>query len=323
MHQFRRLIALFLLALTSSNGYAVEGPAAAGPIGGTDMRSAMLPPPGLYSGAVLLATGTTDFVDGDGDSIPALSTARLTKEIVAPFLYFVPESKLLGGSIGFGAMVPVGNQCGHLFIGESDRCSAGLGDPYVELNWSRSFGTLRASDYPGAYPILEGLSVMLGLGVVIPAGSYEASTPTKQALSIGANIWDVAPSVAVTYTTPPIIAEGTEFSAKVYWNNYLRNPETHYLTGDVIGLDFAITEHVGRFQFGVIGAYGVQIGDDEIFGAPVPPDGRRAKLLQMGGVVAYDMPEYGATMKLKANTNVLAEDLPPFWAVVFGWIKKY
>lgn len=323
MQLIRNFLVFSQVVLGSSNLNAVEGPAAAGPIGGTDMRSAMLPPPGVYTGAVLLATGSIDFVDANGNTIPALRSARVTKEIVAPFFYHVPDIKLLGGSIGYGAMVPLGNQCGHLFVGDSDRCTAGLGDPYIEMDWSRSFGKLRSSKYPGAYPILEGLSVMLGLGVLVPLGSYDASDPTEQALSIGSNIWDVAPSAAVTYTTPPIFAEGTEFSVKAYWNNYFENPETRYFTGDIIGLDFAITEHIGRFQAGLIGSYGIQVGDDKLSGVRIPPDGRQAALLQLGGVVAYDMPEYGATMKVKANSSVLAENIPSFWAVVFGWIKKY
>ena len=52
----------------------------------------------------------------------------------------------------------------------------------------------------------------------------------------------------------PILAEGTEISAKLYWNNYLRNPETGCATGDLINIDFAITERIGRFQVGVAGS---------------------------------------------------------------------
>jgi hypothetical protein len=37
---------------------AVEGPTVAGPIGGNDIRSAVLPPPGLYGGVVLLHAST-------------------------------------------------------------------------------------------------------------------------------------------------------------------------------------------------------------------------------------------------------------------------
>ena len=317
-----RMIAVFL-CFACTPALAVEGPTAAGPIGGTDIRSAMLPPPGLYGGVILLGAGTLDFVDGDGDTIPALREAHLEKELAGPFLYYVPDIKVFGGSIGFGAIIPAGNQCGHLFIGDSNRCTVGVGDPYAEINWSRSFGTPRPSTYPGAYPILEGLTIMTGFGVVFPAGTYDSSDVTEQALSIGNNLWDFAPSVALTYTTPPLIAEGTEVSAKFYWNNYLENPATHYFTGDLLNLDFAVTEHIGKFQVGVAGFYAVQVEDDKLFGVPIALDGRRVEVLQLGPVLNYDMPEYSSSVKIKALSTLIAANTVTSWGVVFGWIKKF
>jgi hypothetical protein len=321
--QGARILLLVAFTCVCAPALAAEGPTVAGPIGGTDLRSAVLPPPGLYGGIIVAGAATFDFVGGNGETILALREAHLAKELAGPFLYYVPDLKLLGGSIGFGGIVPVGNQCGHLFIGEPSHCTVGLGDPYVEIDWSRYFGKERPSKFLGAYPILQGLTILAGFGVVIPAGTFDASNPTEQALSIGTNIWDFAPTVAFTYTTPPILAEGTEISAKFYWNNYLENPETHYSTGDILDLDFALSEHIGRFQIGAAGAYVVQIQDDRLFGVPIPPDGRRVEVLQLGGVVAYDMPEYASSVKLKANSTVFATNAVTFWSVTFGWIKKF
>lgn len=121
------LIARVLILLGAVLGlcapaHAIEGPAAAGPIGGTDIRSALLPPPGLYGGTFALAAEAYDFVDGQGDTIPALQTMHLFKGVGAPFLFYVPNEKVLGGSIGIGALVPFGRTCGHLFIGENNEC---------------------------------------------------------------------------------------------------------------------------------------------------------------------------------------------------------
>jgi hypothetical protein len=282
----------------------------------------MLPPPGLYGGAIALGAGTLDFVDGAGETIAALEDANLGKQLAGPFLYYVPKLDVLGGSIGIGAILPIGNQCGHLFTGDSSRCTLGVGDAYIEVDWSRSFGALRRSKYPGAYPILQGLTVLAGLGVVIPTGAFSASDPTEQALSIGTNIWDFAPTVAVTYTTPPMLAEGTEVSAKLFWNQYLENSLTRYSTGDLIDIDFAITEHVGRLQIGVAGFYAFQIEDDRLFGSPVPPDGRRVEILQMGGVLNVDIPEVSTTMRIKALSTVFAANTVYSWGVVLGLVKK-
>jgi hypothetical protein len=210
-----------------------------------------------------------------------------------------------------------------LFAGTSEHCQAGVGDPYVEIDWSRYFGKLRPSKFSGAYPIPEGLSIMVGFGIVLPWGRFDHSDPLNQALSIGTNIWDFAPSIALTYTTPPILAEGTEFSAKFYWNNYLENPATHYRTGDLLDIDFAITEHVGRFQVGVTGFYAFQIEDDKQFGVPVPPDGRQGEVLKVGGVVNYDMPEYAASVRVKAVHALIAANTVEAWAAVIGWVKKF
>jgi hypothetical protein len=301
----------------------VEGPSAAGPIGGTDVRSAMLPPPGLYGGGILLGAGTVDFVDGNGRSIPELKDAHLEEEVGGPFVYYVPDVKVLGGSVGIGGILPIGNLCGRLFTGTSEHCQAGVGDPYVEIDWSRFFGRLRSSKVVGAYPVPEGLSIMVGFGAVFPTGKFDASDPLSQALSIGTNIWDFAPSVALTYTTPPILAEGTEISLKFYWNNYLENPATRYRTGDLLDLDFAITEHIGRFQVGLAGFYAFQIEDDRQFGAPVAPDGRRAEVLKVGGVVNYDMPEYAASVRVKAVHALIAANTVEAWAAMIGWFKKF
>ncbi|MCC7253580.1 transporter [Hyphomicrobium sp.] len=302
---------------------AVEGPTVAGPIGGTDLRAALLPPPGIYVGTVQLVARTIDFLDKDGRTIPALADAQLTKEVGGPFLTYVPPTTFLGGNVAFSGFIPAGHSCGRLFAGTSRECDAGLGDPYVEIAWSRYFGTPRASEFDGVLPIPEGFALMLGIGAVIPIGRFKPSDPLSQALSMGTNIWDWAPTVAVTYTTPPILAEGTEFSAKLYWNNYIENSETDYLTGDLLNVDFAVTEHIGRFQVGLAGFYAWQIEDDKIAGVSFPPDGRRARTLQIGGVVAYDMPEHEASLKLKAMASPFAQNTVTAWNVVFSWGKKF
>jgi hypothetical protein len=263
----------------------------------------MLPPPGLYGGPAGQTAQTIDFLDKDGNVIPALVDAKLTKYIAAPFFIYVPEATMLGGSIGISGYVPIINVCGHLFQGTPDRCDTGIGDGYLEFNWSRSFAKPRASDYANAYPILEGLSVIAGVGLVIPFGGYTASDPLSQAISPGSNIWDFAPTAGFTYTTAPILAEGTEISVRAYWNTYLENSETNYLTGDILSIDFALTERVGPLQIGLTGYYATQTADDELNGLQAPPDGRQAEVFGIGGVAIYDLPQHAMSLKLKATTT--------------------
>ena len=70
------------------------------------------------------------------------------------------------------------------------------------------------------------------------------------------------------------------------------------------------------------GFYAWQIEDDRIADISIPPDGRRGRALQIGGVVAYDMPEHASSVKLKAIASPFAENTVTSWSVVLGWIKK-
>jgi hypothetical protein len=301
---------------------AIEGNTAAGPIGGTDIRSAMLPPPGFYAGAVGLLSPVHNIHDGSGQSISALNAVDLIARIAGPFFIYVPDVHVLGGSVGLIGVLPAGQECGQLVSSVPRRCISGLGDPYFEVAWSRSFGRLRPSRDPGAFPIMEGLTIAAGLGIVVPIGKYDAQLQVLNGVTMGNNTWDVAPSVAVTYTTPPLIAEGTEFSAKLYWNNYATNPETHYKAGSMLDVDFAVTEHIGRFQVGLAGFYAFQVADDRQFGVVLPPDGRRIKYLNLGGVLNYDMPEHGAAIRIKPLVTVYSRNAVVQKGIAVGFVKK-
>ena len=314
------LLAFWVLATGAA--HAVEGTSTAGPIGGTDLRAAQLPPPGLYAGSVLFHAEAKKFYDGGGRPVAALRELDLQRRRVGAFLYWVPQVEVLGGSVGVLGFVSVGEECGHLFAASSDRCITGAGDPYLELDWTRFFGTVRPSAFAGAYPIAEGLTLQLGLGLVVPVGKYEPGIAARQGLVIGNGIWDIAPLAAFTYVTRPLLFDGTELSAKAYWNNYLRNSDTRYQTGDLLDIDFALTEMIGRLQVGLAGFYAFQLEDDRLNGAAIPPDGRRARVLNLGGVVAYDMPEYATSAKLKALRTDIHENTPRSWGIAFSLVTK-
>ena len=317
----RRLLAIAMM-LASSPALAIEGSTLAGPIGGTDIRQAHLPPPGWYGGAAALGLEAYDFTGPDGRSVPALSAINLQRARAGVFLLYVPEFQLFGGSFGVLGVGSHGVDCGRLFAFTQKRCITGLGDPYGEIAWTRHFGTVRQSRYPDAFPIFEGLSVAFGFGVVFPVGRYDAFMANNHGVTPGNNIWDFAPNVAVTYVTPPILADGTEISGKLFWNNYLTNPETDYKTGSVLNVDFAVTERIGRWQIGAAGLYAVQVEDDKQFGMIVPPDGHRGEILQLGGIISYDMPEQMATAKVKVLETIFSVNTVKVHGVVFTFAKK-
>ena len=312
-------ISLFFSVPTVS---AVEGTTAAGPVGGSDVRVALLPPPGLYGGVSFFGGNAPRLVDGSGHDIPGLSP-HFTVKAAAPFFLYVPNVQVFGGSIGVFGVLPYGAECGRFLATQPWACAWGAGDPYVEIGWWRYFGTPRASRFPGAFPILEGLAVSAGIGAVFPVGQYNVRQVTQQGIGMGNNIFDIAPSVAITYTTPPLFAEGTELSAKLYWNKYRINSATQYQTADLVSVDFAVTERYGRFQMGVTGTYAFQFDGDKQFGVTVPPDGHRSEVLLLGGIFVYDMPEYTMSMKIKAVTSVIAANAVRSQDLTVAFIRKW
>jgi hypothetical protein len=71
----------------------------------------------------------------------------------------------------------------------------------------------------------------------------------------------------------------------------------------------------------VTGFYAFQVQDDELFGVPIEPDGRQIKTFQLGPVLAYDMPQYQSSMKVKAITSLETINTVKSWG--FGLIKKF
>ena len=312
-----------LLSLVcSAPSWAAEGTTAAGPIGGNDIRSAILPPPGLYGGMVGLDSSVHQINDGTGNPAPGLDAVNLNAAVAGAFFLYVPNVKVLDGSVAVYGLVTGGEECGQVVSIVPRRCVTGIGDPYVELDWSRVFGQVKAPTVAGAFPIIQGLVVDLGIGAVLPFGSYNQQTQAMNGITLGNNTWDIAPTAAVTYTTPPWLADGTEFSAKFYWDNYGENPLTHYQASSLLDVDFAISEHIGRFQIGPAGLYAFQTGQDTQNGVVVPPDGRRFDYFALGGVVNYDMAEYNAAIRLKVLTTLHAENSGVSTVVVVGFAKK-
>jgi hypothetical protein len=307
---------------SSVPSWAVEGTTAAGPIGGSDIRSAMLPPPGLYGGAVALYNDVTQFNDGSGHPAPGLNAVGITDIVGGAFFVYVPNFKVFDGAIGLAGFVAGGQECGQLVSAIPRRCTIGIGDPYFELAWSRSFAQVRPPTAAGAFPIMQGLVLDFGIGAVLPIGNYNQALQAMNGVTLGNNTFDFAPSVAVTYTTPPLIADGTEFSAKLYWDNYASNALTNYQASSLLDVDFAITEHIGRFQAGPAGFYVFQTGEDRQFGAVVPPDGRRLEYMAIGGVINYDIAEHNALIRFKANTTVVSENGVVAKLFVVTFVKK-
>ena len=219
------LVLCWFLSCTVTS-WAAEGTTVAGPIGGTDIRSAFLPSPGIYGALITSTASAYQLRDGAGQPRAGLDAVGIDAKAAAAAVLYVPDVKLFDGSIGFLGVAGFGSLCGQIKSTSPSTCRSGFGDIYVETSWSRFFGFTRPSRESGALPIREGLAIGAGVGAVLPTGLYDSRIQASNGVTVGSNIYDVAPWIAFTYTTPPLLLEGTEFSSKIYLNNYARNPAT-------------------------------------------------------------------------------------------------
>lgn len=290
-----------LVSLICCPAQAAEGVTLAGPIGGADINSASLPPPGLWGGFALATLYGTRLTGDNGKSISP-DYSFLPKEggaAVAGLLY-VYNTEILGGRIATSFLDSYsGNTCLKISA-RVGNCAAGFNDAYSDLFfWSRLFpsaGYVSQSKASGP-PIPFGLTVGFGLGLGMPIGQYNA----KQAFNQGTNLWDFAPNFALTYTLPGIVGDATELSTRVFWNQYLRNSATDYLTGPILDTTFAATERFGAWQVGLAGDYFRQMKDDNIGGVIVQPNGKRIASLTLGPLLSYSFIAANRPWNIKAK----------------------
>jgi hypothetical protein len=275
------LVGSLALSMAASAAEAIKP---AGPIGGTDIRQAFIPPPGLYGVGVGVGLNLPTYWTRD-DSLGASGGSG----VVGAGLMYVYDTQIFGGSLASTVFGSYERTCFGL-TPFPESCSTGIGDVYSDvLMWSRFFPSEHfASQSKGGIPIPYGLQVLAGLGITFPTGNYDS----QRMINNGVNVFDFAPNVALTYTTPSIFGDqpgqATEFSARFFLNNYTKNGATDYQTGQIASLDFAVTQRVNQWQFGLAGTGFVQFEDDEIAGIRHPNDGNRAKSLSLGPVISYD-----------------------------------
>lgn len=281
---------------------AAEGGFVATPIGGTDFRQALLPPPGGYLLGAGLGGWANDFRNQDGSRNELLAPKG---GIAGAALIYgqVFEGTVLGGHVAASLGIIGGRVCLRIEgIGRS-QCQKGFGDGYAEVAWSRRLGDFGAAspaeDDPRRRYIPYGLTVGAALGGIIPFGEYKRT----DLIPVGFNTFVAMPSLAATYVTRPLLFDGTEISLRAFYNIHGPNRATDYQTGDIFVLDWGVSERIGRFQFGPTGSWAKQVEPDRQAGRRGPSTS--ATLL--GASVIMDVPEYGMFVQAKFITDVAAE----------------
>lgn len=277
---------------------ATEGGRFAGPIGGSDIRSALLPPAGWYGGGFVFAFDGDGYRDAGGNRTltPDIREFKGTSTGVA--LLRVWPAELWGGRIATSLSLPRSESC--LQVGERRECARGFSDVYSDLLiWSRRFGHLDGTP-PDAKQPDRGLSTAAALSAIFPTGKYKV----ERLISTSSNTYVFIPSVAATYLTEPRWLDGTEFSAKLYYDVFSRNGKTRYRAGRTWVLDAAVSERYGTWQFGVAMAFAKQVSDDDRDGVQIQPNGNRMVGARVGGVVSKTFPSLKSSVTVKVMHEV-------------------
>ena len=325
--KFRSALGYACLALGTAvtPAAATEGGVFGGPIGGSDIRSANLPPiSGLYGAAIFLASNASNFRDQYGNYSVTSNPSYFTGFVEAGALLYVYPIKPLGFTLASSIQLNTQELDQALTITPKLRLqqrAAGFGDSYSDFFY--------ASKYLGAFgaqagPIKKfsyGLTGAFGLAGELPIGRYDV----RNFDNVGKNTFIAIPNAALTYLTGPnlSIADATELSARFFYEAVQKNPTTLYHSGDIVDVDFAVTQRWENVQAGLAGAYARQVNNDlTATGGIAAPNGNIYEKFILGPVLAYDSPTLNTTFKVKATFGVHNENTYLNNTIVFSIAKK-
>lgn len=125
-----------------------------------------------------------------------------------------------------------------------------------------------------------------GVDISLRSGSYNANRMVS--VATGYTSWQ--PVVAYRYNKPNGFDAG--ISNRLMFNQ--RNSDTDYRSGSAYIGEFTTGWNVGKWKFGLVGAYTNQFSDDKRGGASI---GNRARSFVMGPSIAYN----GTPVRISAN----------------------
>lgn len=304
---FKQMVACVLVCFSwiRQPALAAEGAVYGGPIGGTDIQNAYVPPfPGMYAGFANVFGVITQYNGNNGGKSAVIRDVNLGIDITAVGLTYVYPFKLFGATLSSGLQEAYYPYYRFSFNNKTERLE-GWGDLYIDLaKWTKSFATLR-SPRAGASPLPYGLVAQIAYSMIFPIGRYN----TNQFATPGHNTYYIIPNVALTYlTSPNFIGDGVELSGHVFYDDALRNRATDYHSGGVLDLDWGITERSGRLQYGIVGSAASQIQNDTVHGRVATTNGNRLVDVEAGPVVALSLPKVGLFLKTKVLWDLYARN---------------
>jgi hypothetical protein len=250
--------------------YAAEGGTSSYLKGYKDFLSGVLPTvPGLYlRNDIIYYSGNIDATIISGRVRIDLSQWTVS-DVISPTV--VTPLKILGGTYAFGAIVPFTKVDVNVGI---DTARGGLS----------SSGSAFNLDDVYLNPIILGWNAgnfhwMALVSIAAPAGPYSKNNIANT----GLNYWSVQPQFSITYYEPET---GWDVSAALAYVINTENYATHYLTGNIFHLDWAVGKQITTaWKVGVVGYLMEQITGDSGSGATLGPD--KASVWALGPAATY------------------------------------
>jgi hypothetical protein len=272
--------AALALALAAACGSALasEGGGTVYPNGVENFMSGALPPPGLYGmvyGEHFSADRVND-ADGHNLNVPGF---KVTANVIAPRLAWVPGVKLLGGDLVVHAIVPIVNL--KVSVAGNSQTKTGIGDivagPGIGWHHSPNLHSVAAVDF------------------YLPTGGYDKN----DLANIGRNYWAAEPLYALSYVDPA----GFNGDVKAGYILNRRNKDTDYRSGQEFHFDYALGWGFGNgLTAGLGGYYWQQTTSDRQAGATLANS--KGKTFAIGPTVKYDSGKgWFATLKWQKETT--------------------
>ena len=306
----RRHIALLAslaggISIGSVDAQAAENAAGWYALGTKASMAGFTPPPGTYFVDVnMFYEGSASAASAVGvalqDISPAARELNLKGELLVeakadvtgrvyynlPSVLWVAPGKVLGGNVGFGAIVPFGSKdvdfdldvLATLNLGPPINRTFTRGQTFSESDSSTEFGDPVLNALIGWHEGKWHWNVSALINVPIGPWSNTSSS------NLSFNHWGLDTTAAVTWLDPET---GLEVSAAPGFTFNWENPDTDYRTGTEFHVEFAALKHFSpKFAVGVAGFHYQQITGDSGAGARLGDF--KGRVTSLGPVMTYN-----------------------------------
>jgi hypothetical protein len=235
-----------------------------------------LPPPGIYGGFALNATGLGATAGRGNQAIPGAATAPAFG--YGASVLFVPGWKFLGAE--YGAAVVQG------FYWAATAGPA-VNPPFAAQTISPELANTTFTPISLAWSLGHGWFTSVALNIIGPDGSQWGSSAARGAVDLNPDFWTIAPGWAVSYLDANWLASANfrydinTASRGVTMSPFIGAAANGYTSGNELFGDFTALYKVGKWSFGPVGYLEIQTTRDR-------PGGGIACTGGVGGLCGWD-----------------------------------